>query len=42
MAHENYKNELTEILRIITKHFAKSLDVISFIIRDIRMSSEHI
>lgn len=41
MAHENYKNELIEILRIITKLFAKSLDVISFVIRDIRMSSEH-
>ncbi|CAK90146.1 unnamed protein product (macronuclear) [Paramecium tetraurelia] len=41
MAHDNYKNELLEILRVITKLFTKSLDVITFVIRDIRMSSEH-
>ena len=41
MAHDNYKNELLEILRAITKLFTKSLDVITFVIRDIRMSSEH-
>lgn len=41
MATDNYKIELLEILRVITKVFTKSLDVISLVIRDIRMNSEH-
>lgn len=38
---ENYKAELLEILKVITKHFTKSLEVITFTIRDIRLNSDH-
>lgn len=41
MATDNYKMELLEILKVITKLFTKSLDVVSLVIRDIRMNSEH-
>ena len=41
MAYENNKNELQEILKVVAKLFTKSLDVIQLVIRDIRMSSEH-
>ncbi|CAD8203267.1 unnamed protein product [Paramecium pentaurelia] len=41
MATDNQKMELLEILRVITKLFTKSLDVVSLVIRDIRMNSEH-
>lgn len=41
MATDNYKLELLELLRVITKLFTKSLDVVTLVIRDIRMNSEH-
>lgn len=41
MAYETNKNELQEILKVVAKLFTKSLDVIQLVLRDIRMSSEH-